>query len=120
MMNFQKNKLWGGLPTQKNIQLMEHYPWSYANSDHVFIISPIAPEGMKEITERFYPCFKADDWEWINKVSAEIQKEEESKYAEEYLNWQMEFLQKLEKELKQRKDGELSGTGNADAAQNNV
>lgn len=111
-MEFQKNKLWAGLPTKKNIDLMEHYPWSYANSDHVFVISPIAPEGMVEMTEDFYPNFREDDWEWINQVSQDILKAEESKYAEEYLNWQMEFIKKFENELQKRKESDLVGANN--------
>jgi len=114
MNKIRENRLWGGLLTEENLSLADDYPWFYANTDHVLVVSPEKPRGLVEMDEAFLPLLQTDDWEWLFSIQNELLREQEKQYREEFAAWQEGFLQRFEKELKARKEEAERGAGNGE------
>ena len=109
----EKNKLWGCLPTKKNLAEVRKYKHFKATSDYCLIISPEQPNGAVEMTEEFLKALTPADWQWITAESDVIRAEEEVAYHDELIQKQKEFLTRFEAELKKVKEG-LDNAGDAD------
>ena len=95
------NKLYGLPVSIDNLVYLERNAHSFANHDHILIISPNKPcDSAVELTEEDYKLLQEDDWEWIAKTSDIIREEQEEKYHEQIVKKQNDFLDRFEDELR--------------------
>lgn len=109
MTELPRYRLWAMLPTGDNLKKAAQYKRSYANSDHVLIISEDAPAGAVELKEEYYSLLKQEDWAWIYAESDRIRREQEEQYHDELIKRQEDFLKRFEEGLKARKAEMLNG-----------
>ena len=110
MINLPKNRLWALPAKEESLKTAEKYRYSYAEPDHVLVVSPDAPEGAKEITEEYMPLLSGADWEWIMLTSRQIANDQAAEFQEELKRQQDEFLKKFEEKLKElREEGAADG-----------
>lgn len=110
----EKNKLWGCLPTKKNLAIVRKYRHFKATGDYCLIISPDQPECAVEMTDEYIKALTPQDWAWIEAESAAIRVEEEALYHEELMQKQAEFLERFKEELKKMKEGQNDAGDDAD------
>ena len=108
-MSYPMNKLWGGLPTEKNMELAERYPHFYANRDHVLVISTEKPDGLVEISGELEDALDPQDWRWLIEERDVLLKEQKREYEAEIGKMGNEFLDKFEAELKARREMTANG-----------
>lgn len=101
----EKNKLWGCLPTKKNLAEIRKYRHFKATSEYCLIISPEQPECAVEMTDEFLKALTPADWQWIAAESDAIRSEEEAVYHDELMRKQNEFLERFKAELMKVKEG---------------
>lgn len=102
----EKNKLWGCLPTKKNLAVVRKYRHFKATREYCLIISPDQPEGAVEMTDEFIKALTPQDWTWIETESEAIRTEQEEKYHDELMRKQAEFLERFKAELMKVKEGQ--------------
>jgi len=102
MKEYKPNKIWGCVTTSKAIDALSSFPFFFANSDHILVISDEQPDGMVEMTEEYQKRFKDDDWMFVDSVLDKVRKEQIEKYHEEAEKLEQEhneFLIRFRNEL---------------------
>ena len=95
------NKLYGLPISTDNLVYLERNAHSFANHDHILIISTNKPcDSAIELTEEDYKLLQEDDWEWIANTSDIIREEQEAKYQEQIVKKQNDFFDRFEDELR--------------------
>lgn len=112
MNDYPTNRLWGGLPTEKNLALADRYPHFYANSDHILVISEERPDGLVEMNGKFEDALDAQDWRWILEQREALLREQEAKTGTTFEEVGNDFLNRFEAELKARREEIANGRGN--------
>lgn len=112
----EKNKLWGCLPTKKNLATIRKYKHFKATNDYCLVISPEQPDGTVEMTDEFIKALTAQDWAWIESESAAIRSEYEKIYHSELMRQQEAFLKRFAEELEKRKEGNENAGDDAEPA----
>lgn len=112
----EKNKLWGCLPTKKNLATVRKYRHFKATNEYCLVISPDQPEGAVEMTDEFIKALTPQDWAWIETESAAIRSEYEEKFHDELMQKQKEFIERFRSELIKAKEGLENAGEDADHA----
>lgn len=116
MTEIEMNKLWALPTTEKNLSLQESFEHFYSDADHILIISPVQPDGAREVTEYLEYLLTQADWIWIWTESEAIRREEERKYRKELDEYLNNFEKRFLAELDKRKKGGAEVGDNADGA----
>ena len=104
-MIFEKNRLWGCLPTEENLKTLQKYKHCKANAGYCLVIAPEQPEDMVEMTDEYLHELTPADWQWLLREGEAIRREEEIALYDEMIAKQEEFLGRFKAELLKMKEG---------------